>query len=160
MANLRARLGMEGWEVPDRVLEVLAGVLPAEEGVLEASVVTDTEAAFILRDTLLVAAWEEGDEFLTTDVLTLSANPLTVVWNADWLARHDSDDSVDVPEVRPMMVTMRGDRGEVYVLPFDAAWSNPVGCVNFASTLIEKAHGFRPAVGSTRPANAVRNWKR
>lgn len=160
VTNLSARLANEGWTVSDPVLRALAGVLPSDQGMPEASVVAGSEGAFVLRDSLMVASWEGDDEFLTTDLLSLAGRPLSVVWNADWLAEYDSGEQVDVPEVRPVTVTMRGPRGVVYVLPFDAAWTNPFGCINFATTLIQKAHGFRPSIGTAQDPNAVRTWKR
>jgi hypothetical protein len=160
IAHLKARLETEGWVLPDRQLNALAGVLPASESLPEASVVTDTEAAFVLGDTLMVASWKESDEHLTTDLISLAGTPLTMVWNADWLSQYGSGDSDEVPANRPMTVTMRASNGVVYVLPFDAAWSNPVGCIDFASTLILKAHGFRPAVGTANETPMHGTWKR
>ncbi len=65
-----------------------------------------------------------------------------------------------MPERRPMIVTVPAPSGDTYVLPFDAAWHNPVGCINFASRLIEKAHGFRPGIGTGQQAYGPRTWKR
>ena len=161
VAQLKAQLERDGWALPGPRLNALAGVLPIDTAMAEASVVTDTEAAFVLGDTLLVATWNEGDDYLTTDMLALGGTELTTVWNADWLSAYGDGDPTDVPEVRPMIVTLRAPSGVPYVLPFDAAWSNPAGCINFASTLILKAHGFRPAVGTTRQTGpAPRAWKR
>ena len=151
----------DGWALPDKQLNALAGVLPIDTATAEASVVTESEAAFVLGETLLVATWNEADNFLSTDMLGLPGVALTTVWNADWLPDYRDGDGTPVPEVRPMTVTLRAPNGVPYVLPFDAAWSNPAACINFASTLILKAHGFRPAVGSSGQTDpAPRAWKR
>ena len=157
---LEARLATEGWTIRDTQLNSLAGVLPGTVGMPEASVVTDNEAAFVLGDTLLVAAWDENDAHLTTELFSLLATPLTIVWNADWLSDYGPSGSDDVPDDRPMTVTVSAPNGNTYVLPFDEAWSNPVGCINFAAKLIEKAHGFRPRIGTGNQGSEHRPWKR
>jgi hypothetical protein len=159
-ADLRARLWTERWTARDEQLDALAGVLPQAAGMPEASVLTDKEAAFVLGGTLLVASWDENDAHLTTHLLSLAGTPLTIEWNADWLSAYDPDDSDVVPDDRPMTVTVSAPSGEVYVLPFHDAWHNPVGCINFASRLIEKAHGFLPGVGTARQTYERKTWKR
>ena len=160
IGDLRARLLTEGWAIRDEQLHALAGILPDSASMPEASVVTEKAAAFVLGDSLLVASWDENDAHLTTELLSLAGTPLTIVWNADWLSDYGSGDSSDVPDDRPMTVTVRASNANEYVLPFDEAWHNPVGCINFASRLIENAHGFRPGIATGHQATEHRPWKR
>lgn len=160
IADLRARLWTEDWEMKEEQLAALAGVLPASAGMPEASVVTDTEAAFLIGEKLLVATWEDDAAHLTTVLFSLRDVPLTIEWNADWLSAYGDGGTDEVPDHRPMVVVVPGPNGDTYVLPFDAAWHNPVGCINFASRLIEKAHGFRPGIGTGRDALGPKTWKR
>lgn len=129
ISNLKSRLSTEGWTIPDEQLHILAGVLPGNDRIPDASVATDTEAAFILGDTLLIASWDKTHAHLITDLISLSGTPLTIEWNADWLSEYGSDDSDEVPDDRPMTVIVTGPSGTKYVLPFDEAWHNPVGCI-------------------------------
>ena len=160
IARLRLQLDREGWVASEEQLRALVAVLPITDDVPDAAIVTETEAAFVLGDSLLVASWQESDEHLVTDLFSLPGTMLTVVWNPDWLADDALRDVDEVPENRPMTVTFRAPNGAAYVLPFDAAWTNPTGCINFASILIFKAHGFRPAVGTDLEDPLHRTWKR
>ena len=160
ISNLKSRLSTEGWTIRDEQLHVLAGVLPGNDRIPDAAVVTDTEAAFILGDTLLIASWDKTHAHLITELISLSGTPLTIEWNADWLSEYGSDDSDEVPDDRPMTVILIGPSGTKHVLPFDEAWHNPAGCINFASKLIERAHGFPPGVAAGPQALDHRSWKR
>ena len=158
-ARLAVELEREGWEASEEQLRSFVGLLPLAASP-DAAVVTDTEAAFVLGDSLLVASWQDSDEHLVTDVFSLAGTPLTIVWNADWLAEYGLGPVGEESGSRPMTVTMRAQNGAAYVLPFDEAWTNPAGCINFVNTLIHKAHGFRPAVGTELDTSAPRAWKR
>lgn len=160
VARISALLEAEGWTASKLQLRAFAGVLPVDSAMPEASVVTEDEAAFVLGDSLMVASWRESDEHLVTDLFSLAGTPMTVVWNADWVAEYDLGAVEAAPSNRPVTVTFRAENGAAYALPFDAAWTNPVGCVNFATTLIMKAHGFRPGVGTEMDGMARRTWKR
>lgn len=157
-AYLRSRLATDGWSLRDEQLDSLVGVLPSTGGP-DAAVVADTEAAFIVGETLVVATWDKDFSRVNTSILSLAGAPLTVEWDAEWLAGFGAE-SGEVPDGRPIIITVQAPNGEASVLPFEGAWQNPLGCVGFASTLIARAHGFRPGVDTEFQGLEQRTWKR
>jgi hypothetical protein len=159
-AHLRARLWTEGWSIRDEQLGALARVLPIDDHMPEASLITDTETAFVLGGSLMVASSDQEVTNLTTELFTIAGVSLAVEWDAEWLGAYEFGNTDAVPEERPITVTLKAPSGKAYALPFDAAWRHPAGCINFVTTLIHKAHGFRPSIGTGRRSSDQKQWKR
>ena len=158
VAYLKSRLWTDGWKVRDDQLDALVGVLPAA-GTPDATMLAGPEAAFVIGESLLLAHWTDAYKKLHTDVVHLPGLALSIDWNAHWLGDLDAREAEDVPEERPLTVTLEGPDGTGHTLPFDAAWENPAGCIHFATTVIARAHGFRPGIVKGNEADRG-TWKR
>lgn len=159
VAYLRSKFATQGWTLHDDQLDALAGVLPTTGGP-DLSVVAKREAAFLFEDTLVIAEWTDGYKRLAIRLLPIKGMPLTVRWNARWLADFDARAAGQVPDDRPVTIAVALGEGETVELPYDGAWSNPTGCILFSTTLLARAHGLRPAIAADQDAAQHRSWKR
>jgi hypothetical protein len=159
VAYLRSKFATQGWTLRADQLDALAGVLPTTGGP-DLSVVAGPKAAFLFGGTLVVAEWDDAYTRLTTRLLHLERVPVTVHWNAEWLADFDARAEGRVPEDRPVTIELSDPNGETIVLPYDESWSNPTACIQFSTSLLARAHGLRPGIDADQDAAQHRTWKR